>query len=75
LVKFDERATVENLRCELASLALHWDKLKTSALEEYTFRVDKEIIMQAKKGKKSDDMDMEVFTKSCSACKTWSICC
>jgi hypothetical protein len=34
LVKFDERAAVENLRCELTSLALHWDNFNTSALYE-----------------------------------------
>lgn len=34
LIKFNNQATAENLRCELTSLALHWEKLKTSALEE-----------------------------------------
>ena len=40
LLPFDDRATVTNLQCELIvkSLAAHWEKLKTTALDEYRTR-------------------------------------
>ncbi len=42
LVQFDSRATADNLKSELKSLAGQWDKLKQSPLEEYTIRTVEE---------------------------------
>ncbi|CAH2091556.1 unnamed protein product [Euphydryas editha] len=49
LLKFDERATGENLRIELKNLSLNWDKLKTTELEDYKIFMER---MKVKKVKK-----------------------
>lgn len=67
LIKFNERAAADNLRCELTSLTLHWDKLKTSALEEYMIIVENK---QDKNSEEYDDWDMK-FCSACKNCVNW----
>ena len=58
---FDDRATVTNIQCELKSLAAHWEKLKTTALDEYRTR-----------SMRDDDEgaeDAEMENKNCLSCK------
>lgn len=40
LLKFDSRAAVSTLQCELTSLAGQWERLKISAVEKYTTRTE-----------------------------------
>jgi hypothetical protein len=75
LIKFDERATAKNLRCELKSLALHWEKLKTSILDDYSIEIEETESKQDETNKEFEDIDMNVISKSCSACKNCAICC
>lgn len=83
LFKFDERATAENLRSELISLSLHWDKLKRSTLEAYTCRVEIETSFQDENDEidecdldiECDKVEMEFENKTCSSCKNCTICC
>ena len=64
LLPFDDRATVTNLQCELKSLAAHWEKLKTTALDEYRTR-----------SMRDDDEDAEMENKNCLSCKNCAVCC
>ncbi len=68
LVKFDSRATADNLKSELKSLAGQWDKLKQSPLEEYTIRTVEE-------GPDGKEEDMDIKNKSCESCKECPMCC
>ncbi|KAL0994134.1 hypothetical protein UPYG_G00118150, partial [Umbra pygmaea] len=62
LVKFDSRATVDNLQSELKSLAGQWDKLKESPLDEYATRTVED-------GPDGKEEDVEIINKSCASCK------
>ncbi|GLV33262.1 hypothetical protein CBL_08430 [Carabus blaptoides fortunei] len=53
LLKFDETATGENLRTELRNLALHWEKLKNSELEDY------KIIKEDNSNEDNDELTLE----------------
>ncbi|RXN16717.1 zinc finger MYM-type 1-like protein [Labeo rohita] len=68
LVKFDDRATVDNLQYELKSLAGQWDKLKESPLDEYVTRTVED-------GPDGKEEDMEIINKSCASCKHCPLCC
>ncbi|RXN11863.1 hypothetical protein ROHU_010362 [Labeo rohita] len=68
LVKFDDRATVDNLQYELKSLAGQWDKLKESPLDEYVTRTVED-------GPDGKEEDMEIINKSCASCKDCPLCC
>ncbi|KAI2646688.1 Zinc finger MYM-type protein 1 [Labeo rohita] len=68
LVKFDDRATVDNLQYELKSLAGQWDKLKESPLDEYVTRTVED-------GPDGKEEDMESINKICASCKDCSLCC
>lgn len=70
LVRFDEGATSENLRSQLASFAMQWDRLKTSPLEVYTIVED--VSMENQESKLPET---ELVNKSCMACKNCAICC
>ncbi|XP_075070610.1 uncharacterized protein LOC142159784 [Mixophyes fleayi] len=74
LVKFDESATAENLRCELTNLALHWEKFKTSVPEEYTVRVAREMPAEDQ-STEGGDMEMELVNEPCASCKNCAVCC
>lgn len=67
LLPFDDRATVTNLQCELKSLAAHWEKLKTTALDEYRTRS----VRDDDEG--AEDAEME--NKNCLSCKNCAVCC
>lgn len=70
LLKFDNRATVVTLQYELTSLAGQWEKLKKSAVEEYTTRIVRAIPMDG-----TDEEHIEIMNKSCSTCKNCAVCC
>lgn len=75
LLKFDETAIGENLRIELRNLALHWEKLKNSDLEDY------KIIREDHSNEDNNDFTLETeeeVSLKCetrSACKNCVICC
>ena len=67
LLPFGNRATVTNLQCDLKSLAAHWEKLKTTALDEH----------RTKKVRDDDEdaKDPEMENKYCVSCKNCAVCC
>ena len=67
LIKFDSRATVENLQSELKSLASQWEKLKQVPLEDYKVKGVSE--------KHDSSFDEEEIINNCSFCKNCPICC
>ncbi|KAF7652495.1 hypothetical protein LDENG_00096040 [Lucifuga dentata] len=67
LVRFDSRATVENLQSELKSLAGQWNRLKESPLNEYKSRTVED--------KSGGEEEVEIVNKSCSSCKECPLCC
>ena len=67
LIKFDSRATVENLQLELKSLAKHWDKLKRKPLEAYFTKETADTL--------EGDEELDIVTKKCTFCKNCSLCC
>ena len=71
LMKFDDTATSENLRNELKNLALHWDKLKTSKLEDYKILIEDNDEMTLE----TQEDEMLVSCESRRACKNCAICC
>lgn len=74
LLKFDERATVENLQAELTNLATQWERLKMSPLDGYNTR---DRGASDVPGEESDDLEenMELTSRHCSTCKNCAICC
>ncbi|CAH2092617.1 unnamed protein product [Euphydryas editha] len=77
LLKFDERATGENLPMELKNLALHWDKLKTTELKDYKiFMEDNEGEEgQESNGVENQEEDRFIPCMTRRTCKTCNICC
>lgn len=79
LLKFDERATVENLRSELIHLAKMWDIIKKSNLEEYRYKaVEEESNSDTSthdQNSSNTDENISFNVKECKACKNCSICC
>ena len=67
LIKFDSRATVENLQLELKNLAKHWDKLKRKPLEAYFTKETADTL--------EGDEELDIVTKKCTFCKNCSLCC
>lgn len=67
LLKFDSRATVNNLQSELKSFAGQWDRLKTSHMDEYKTRTAE--------GGSAEGGECEIVTKSCDSCKNCPLCC
>ncbi|KAJ8270536.1 hypothetical protein GJAV_G00116060 [Gymnothorax javanicus] len=68
LLKFDSRATVNNLQSELKSFAGQWDRLKASHVDEYKTRT-------AEDGSEEGQEESEIVTKSCGSCKNCPLCC
>jgi len=68
LIRFDSRATVENLQSELIGLAGQWDRLKASHVEEYKTRTVED-------GSEGKEEETEIVHKSCSSCKNCPLCC
>lgn len=68
LLKFDSRATVNNLQSELKSFAGQWERLKTSHVDDYRTRT-------AKDRSEEWDEESEIVTKSCDSCKNCPLCC
>ena len=68
LLRFDSQATVDNLQCELGSLALQWKRLKSSGLEEYMNRTVED-------GPEGNENEVEIKNKCCSSCKECPLCC
>ena len=62
---FNNKATVDNLQCELKNLAREWDRRKASPLEEYMSRT----------ADKNDEEEVEILHKSCTSCKNCPLCC
>ena len=71
LLKFDSRATVENLQSELKSLASQWAKLKQVPLEDYKVKG----VSEKQDSSCSDDEDEIISNSNCSFCKNCPICC
>ena len=69
LLKFNKKATVDNLQCELKNLARQWDRLKASPLEEYMSRT------VGDKSDEEDEEEVEILHKSCTSCKNCPLCC
>ncbi|GLV34065.1 hypothetical protein CBL_05085 [Carabus blaptoides fortunei] len=68
LLKFDETATGENLRTELRNLALHWEKLKNTELEDY------KIIKEDHSNEDNDELTLEKEEEMCLSCETRRAC-
>ena len=68
LLKFDSRATVNNLQSELKSFAGQWDRLKALHVDEYKTRT-------AEDGSEEGEEESEIVTKSCGSCKNCPLCC
>lgn len=68
LIKFDSRATVENLQLELKCLAGQWSKLKASHLDEYKTRT-----VEDRSAGQEEETD--IVNKSCASCKDCPLCC
>lgn len=68
LLKFDSRATVNNLQSELKSFAGQWDRLKASHVDEYKTRT-------ADDGSAECEEESEIVTKSCDSCKNCPLYC
>ncbi|CAI5660952.1 unnamed protein product [Oreochromis niloticus] len=68
LLKFDSRATVNNLQSELKRFAEQWERLKTSHVDDYRTRT-------AKDRSEEWDEECEIVTKSCGSCKNCPPCC
>lgn len=58
LLKFNNKATGDNLQCELKNLARQWDRLKASPLEEYMSRT------VGDKSDENDEEEVEILHKS-----------
>ncbi|CAL9701334.1 unnamed protein product [Knipowitschia caucasica] len=74
LLKFDDRATMENLQAELISLANHWETLKLPPLEGHRVRRAIEL-PQDGEHTDLDQEDIEMENTVCSSCKNCPICC
>ncbi|KAJ8362303.1 hypothetical protein AAFF_G00384480 [Aldrovandia affinis] len=68
LVKFDSRATVENLQSELKNFAGQWDRLKASHMEEYNTRTVED-------GSAGEEQEPDIVNKSCASCRNCPLCC
>ncbi|KAJ8386345.1 hypothetical protein AAFF_G00174420 [Aldrovandia affinis] len=68
LVKFDSRATVENLQSELKNFAGQWDRLKASHMEEYNTRTVED-------GSAGEEQETDIVNKSCASCRNCPLCC
>ena len=69
LLKFNNKATVDNLQCELKNLTRQWDRLKASPLEEYLSRTVGDT------SDENDEEEVEILHKSCNSCKNYLLCC
>lgn len=74
LLRFDSRATADNLQSELKCLATQWPRLKMSPLEEYEVRV---VAGDGSDDDGDDDekKDTAEQNKQCKSCKECPICC
>ncbi|CAI5660993.1 unnamed protein product [Oreochromis niloticus] len=68
LLKFDSRATANNLQSELKCFAEQWERLKTSHVDDCRTRT-------AKDRSEEWDEESEIVTKSCGSCKNCPLCC
>ena len=68
LLKFDSRATVNELQSELKSFAAQWDRLKESHVDEYKTRTAEEASAEFEE-------DGGIVTKICNSCKDCPLCC
>ena len=75
LLKFDVRATVENLQAELTNLATQWEKLKMSTLDGYNTR-DRRAGASDMPGEESHpEESVELTSRHCATCNNCAICC
>lgn len=75
LLKFDDKATPENIRKELISLADNWDTIKKSSLEAYSIEEQQEVLDEEEGFVEEEENDLISSTKLCNSCQNCCICC
>lgn len=70
----DNSVTKENLQSELINFANSWDKLKNSAIDEYTIQNVNETTSSDEDDDGVDEEE-DFVTAKCKSCKNCAVCC